>query len=58
MTLDAMTDRVPTQMDKLKTITGGAWLAPWVERPTSAQVMISQLVGSSPTWALCGQLRA
>ena len=26
----------------------GAWVAPSVERPTSAQVMISQLMGSSP----------
>ena len=28
---------------------GGAWVAQSVERPTSAQVMISQSVGSSPT---------
>ena len=28
---------------------GGAWVAQWVKRPTSAQVMISQVVGSSPT---------
>ena len=27
----------------------GAWVAQSVERPTSAQVMISQFVGSSPT---------
>ena len=26
----------------------GAWVAQWVERPTSAQVMISRSVGSSP----------
>ena len=26
----------------------GAWVAQSVERPTSAQVMISQVVGSSP----------
>ena len=26
----------------------GAWVAQWVERPTSAQVMISRFVGSSP----------
>ena len=26
----------------------GAWVAQWVERPTLAQVMISQFVGSSP----------
>ena len=26
----------------------GAWVAQWIERPTSAQVMISQVVGSSP----------
>ena len=29
---------------------GGTWVARWVKRPTSAQVMISQLVGSSPAW--------
>ena len=29
--------------------TWGAWVAQSVERPTSAQVMISQLVSSSPT---------
>ena len=28
----------------------GAWVAEWVKRPTSAQVMISQFVGSSPAW--------
>ena len=27
---------------------GGAWVAQTVERPTSAQVMISQFLGSSP----------
>ena len=27
----------------------GAWVAQLVKRPTSAQVMISQFVGSSPT---------
>ena len=27
----------------------GAWVAPPVKRPTSAQVMIPQFVGSSPT---------
>ena len=27
---------------------GGAWVAQSVERPASAQVMISQFVGSSP----------
>ena len=33
----------------LKTLPqGGAWVAPSVKRPTSAQVMISQFVGSSP----------
>ena len=26
----------------------GAWVAQWVKHPTSAQVMISRLVGSSP----------
>ena len=26
----------------------GAWVAQWVERPTSAQVMMSRSVGSSP----------
>ena len=30
-----------------------AWVAQSVERPTSAQVMISRLAGSSPHWALC-----
>ena len=43
----------------------GAWAASWVNRPTSAQVMISQFVGSSPTsgfvltarsWSLLGIL--
>ena len=29
---------------------GGAWVAESVGHPTSAQVMISQLVSSSPTW--------
>ena len=33
----------------LKTEKRGAWVAQSVERPTSAQVMISQFVGSSPT---------
>ena len=28
----------------------GSWVAQLVERPTSAQVTISQFVGSSPTW--------
>ena len=28
----------------------GAWVAQSVERPTSAQVMISRFVGSSPAW--------
>ena len=28
---------------------GGAWVAQLVKRPTLAQVMISQFVGSSPT---------
>ena len=27
----------------------GAWVVQWVEHPTSAQVMISRFVGSSPT---------
>ena len=36
----------------------GAWVAQLVERPTLDQVMISQLVSLSPTWALCWQLRA
>ena len=26
----------------------GAWVAQWLERPTSAQVMISRFVSSSP----------
>ena len=30
-------------------VRSGAWVAQSVERPTSAQVMISQFVGSSPT---------
>ena len=30
----------------------GAWVARWVERPTSAQVMISGFVSSSPTLGL------
>ena len=34
-----------------KNIVGGAWVAQSVERPTSAQVMISPLVGSSPAWS-------
>ena len=32
----------------LKSIVRGAWVAQLVERPTSAQVMISRSVGSSP----------
>ena len=28
----------------------GAWVAQSVKRPTSAQVMISRFVGSSPAW--------
>ena len=28
----------------------GAWVAQWVKRPTSAQVMISRFVSSSPAW--------
>ena len=33
----------------IKRVQRGAWVAQSVKRPTSAQVMISQLVGSSPT---------
>ena len=29
---------------------GGTWVAPSVERLTSAQVMISRFVSSSPAW--------
>ena len=29
---------------------GGAWVAQWVKRLTSAQVMILQFVSSSPVW--------
>ena len=32
----------------IKTQTRGTWVAPSVKRPTSAQVMISQSVSSSP----------
>ena len=32
----------------IKTTRGGAWVAPWVKRPTSAQVTISRFAGSSP----------
>ena len=33
----------------------GAWVAQWVKRPTSAQVMISQFVSLSPALLLSGQ---
>ena len=33
-----------------KLLPWGAWVAPSVKRPTSAQVMISRSVGSSPVW--------
>ena len=36
----------------------GTYVAQSVKHPTSAKVMISQFVGSSPHWALCWQLRA
>ena len=29
----------------------GAWVAQSVKRPTSAQVVISQFMGSSPAWS-------
>ena len=32
-----------------KKIPGGTWMAQWVKHPTSAQVMISRFVSSSPT---------
>ena len=35
-------------VSSLKKERRGAWVAQSVERPTSAQVMISQLVGSNP----------
>ena len=31
-----------------KIVFRGAWVAQWIEHPTSAQVMISQFVSSSP----------
>ena len=34
---------------ELKVANWGAWVAPSVKGPTSAQVMISRFVGSSPT---------
>ena len=40
---------VPNRAHK-KNTTRGTWVAQSVKRPTSAQVMISQLVGSSPAW--------
>ena len=42
----------------LKHRSWGAWVTQSVERPTSAQVMISWFVSSSPTLALCSQHRA
>ena len=41
----------PTQMfhQNLKVLTMGIWVAQSVKRPTSAQVMISRSVSSSPT---------
>ena len=38
-----------TEAATQKLISWGAWVAQSVKRPTSAQVMISQFVGSSPT---------
>ena len=35
-------------VDNLKNVMRGAWVAQSVKRPTSAQVMISQSVSSSP----------
>ena len=31
----------------------GVWVAQSVKPPTSAQVMISRFMGSSPVWVLC-----
>ena len=36
------------QVRCVKRVFGGAWVAQWVKRPTSAQVMISRSAGSSP----------
>ena len=36
------------RLNNIKNTTEGAWVAQSVESPTSAQVMISQFVGSSP----------
>ena len=42
-------DILTTNLSSLKVIvSGGAWVAESVKRPTSAQVMISQLVSLSP----------
>ena len=38
------------QVDKSKTHIRGTWVAQWVKRSTSAQVMISPLVSLSPAW--------
>ena len=41
--------KLPAMIEmSLKTIYRGAWVAQSLERPTSAQVMISRFVGSSP----------
>ena len=41
--------RSQTQIPNHKSYFRGAWVAQLVKRPTSAQFMISQFVGSSPT---------
>ena len=40
---------IETHMGVYKEDSGGAWVAQLVGHPTSAQVMISRFVGSSPT---------
>ena len=35
---------------KKNTTSQGAWVAQWVERPTSAQVMTSQFMSLNPAW--------
>ena len=48
MNLGDTTPSLQAQKPKKEISNRGAWVAQSVERPTSAQVMISQSVGSSP----------
>ena len=49
ITLRPKPDKDTSKKEKYR----GVWVAQSVKHPTSAQVMISQLMSLSPCWALC-----